>query len=124
MRTFISVVVFVVLSVTTGFSQTRLREIDPAVLQMGLVDVRPIDADGNSQTEEWLVYGLHTLQFRVIAVNPTGVCLGEIFTVPSVTSSESFELVQLQSRDVLKVKRATSLFSYVFEFIALTRPTC
>jgi len=124
MRTYLSIVLLVILSATTVFSQTRIREIDPAVLQMGLVDVRPVNADGNSNTEEWLVYGLQTSQFRVVAVNPTGVCVGEIFTVPSVWGPESFEIVQLDSRDVLKTKRVQSLFSYVFEFIALTRPTC
>lgn len=100
--------------------------VDPAQLQMGYVDVRPVDADGNPATDEWLVYAPQTAQFRVIATQGARICSGETFTLTGVYAfqSEPFEVVRWGLRDVLKVKRPQWLFAYVFDFIALTRPEC
>lgn len=129
MRFYASVMLMLGVLSLSGSAQQVARTIDPAVLPWGpFVDVRPVDADGDVATEEWLVYRRQTAEFHVVAVNaanPTGVCLGAPFTVSAVYPyAETPEIVTWQGRDVLKVKRATTLFSYVFEFITLLRPVC
>lgn len=63
--------------------------IDPAQLQMGYVDVRPVDADGNPATDEWLVFAPQTAEFRVVAIHASGVCFGDKFTVAGIYPFQS-----------------------------------
>lgn len=107
-------------------AQTVSRTIDPAVLPWGpFIDVRPVNTDGRAETEEWLVYRRQTAEFHVVAVDADIVCWGPSFQLVAVYPyAEAPEVVTWQGRDVLKVKRPTTLFSYVFDFITLTRPVC
>lgn len=126
MKRFIYTWVFSVLCAMSVSAQTVTRTIDPTTLPWGpFVDVRPVDADGDPRTEEWLVFRRQTAEFHVVSVDASDVCIGSAFTIAAVPAyGEMPDVVRWQSQDVLKVKRPTTLFSYVFDFITLTRPVC
>lgn len=65
-------------------AQTVVREIDLSMFSWGIADARPVEADGQAHTVEWLIRITRFdsgYVWRVVLERPEGLCFGPWFAV-------------------------------------------
>lgn len=107
-------------------AQTVERSIDVSAFGYEAHNVRPVDADGDASTEEWLAEPRQTGgRYQVIAVGAAGVCFGAWFDPGDGLPLHTATVSRLGARDVLVV-REFLLFTFgpALRVVGLTRPPC
>lgn len=94
--------------------------IDLAPLGLARADVRPVEADGNPATAEWLARDWDTGQYRVLSVCAGGVRLGPPFD-PRSSLFTSVDVQRQGARDVLLVR---AYGDTILRIVYLDAPGC
>lgn len=103
----ILVLVLVLCHAFVAEAQRIAMRVDLLTLGWGVITVRPVEADGDASTSEWLArrMGVHcpanacghapSDTYRVVAVTTAGICAGPWFEAPNA------QIAHVDGRDVL-----------------------
>jgi len=118
-----SAALFVLAMTVTASAQTVEMTVDlNAEFGVGVVDrLESIDTDGDASTVEWLIHSNRTDEFMVIAVRPTGACLGPWF----LATAWAFDFSNVYVQKVGSVsKLVTRTWLGPVRVVSLDTPAC
>lgn len=120
-------------------AQTIVNQVDVGALGFGTHELRPVEADGDPRTEEWLAIsaGAPRRLFQVIALAAGRLCAGRQFDPSADWVDPATDLRgavvavhRLGTRDILIVRETRQVSATTYQFgpllriVALERPPC